>query len=390
MMKGIRTLLAYCVTAVTVFFTQCREYEFPVQPYPRLRTAAVAEISETGALFFAEVVTPGTKRVTDHGFLWSLRRDPREYNSEKVALGPLGNKRSFEARVAHGLFADTTYYVRCFTRTDDHVVLGPVVHFRSSGSKAPRIDEVAPRAGVWGDTVSILGAYFSGLATNVVVYFGEKPSRVVVTEESRIVAVVPDGLADSLVDVRVVVAERAGMSPYPFALVPPEIHSFQPLQATFGDVITITGAHFSRHPSDNKVYFNEFAAEVLQGSDTILRVAVPPSLDTMASRVRVITRLRSAESEDQFLLAPPVIHTVSPLVAVPGTLVTIEGMNFATHQAGNDVMFGENEARVHAAKSTELKVVVPEGPYVDPSNVTVTLTVAGQRAQWTDGLRLSF
>jgi FG-GAP-like repeat/IPT/TIG domain/FG-GAP repeat/Secretion system C-terminal sorting domain len=57
----------------------------------------------------------------------------------------------------------------------------------------------------------------------------------------------------------------------------------------------------------------------------------------------------------------PVISTVVPNSAAPGTLVTINGFHFGETPASNDVFFGAVKAFISNASTTQLDVIVPIG-----------------------------
>jgi len=71
--------------------------------------------------------------------------------------------------------------------------------------------------------------------------------------------------------------------------------------------------------------------------------------------------------------AAPVITSFSPLVAVPGTTVSIRGQNFSPVAASNIVFFGATRAAVSKASATNLQVTVPAGA----THALITETAAG-------------
>lgn len=67
---------------------------------------------------------------------------------------------------------------------------------------------------------------------------------------------------------------------------------------------------------------------------------------------------------------PPVITSINPAVATPGTTVTIAGSNFNATAASDIVYFGAVKASVSSASPTSLTVAVPAGATFGPITVT--------------------
>lgn len=70
------------------------------------------------------------------------------------------------------------------------------------------------------------------------------------------------------------------------------------------------------------------------------------------------------------------ISSFSPLTGAIGTVVTINGSNFSTTPANNNVYFGAVKATVNTASATTLTAVVPAGANFDYITVAVNNTVA--------------
>lgn len=95
--------------------------------------------------------------------------------------------------------------------------------------------------------------------------------------------------------------------------------------------------------------------------------------------VRVYTRALSASEVQQLYQyesvpqasLPPIISSLTPAIGLPGTNVTISGLNFSPVASNNIVYFGAVRAAVTAASATNLTVTAPVGATFAPVTVTV-------------------
>lgn len=75
--------------------------------------------------------------------------------------------------------------------------------------------------------------------------------------------------------------------------------------------------------------------------------------------------------------AEPVLQSLLPQAAAPGTTVFVTGSGFGSDRAAVTVRFGEVPGKVIVVRDTSLGVNVPEGA---PAHCDVTVEVAGQRS----------
>ena len=157
----------------------------------------------------------------------------------------------------------------------------------------------------------------------------------------------------------------------------PVIDAFSPHRGTFGDMVTISGSNFSAVGLDNHVQFNQYAARVMEASDTSLIVRVPLGLTEKDHTISVTVSDRRAEAAAKFEMLAPVIEAVFPTSGPLGTDVTIQGANFSTDLRANEVVFGNRTARLLSVNKNELRVRIVQGIY-DSRNPEIRVKVAGQ------------
>jgi hypothetical protein len=141
----------------------------------------------------------------------------------------------------------------------------------------------------------------------------------------------------------------------------PRIHGLSPDVAMPGDELTLAGAGWGPGAT---VSFGSLAAEVLQATDTALRVRVPAIEGPAGTSVSVVV----AMSEDRSNGAPfmlgrlPLLLGIEPAMAAPGDVVTLKGRGFQVEPQANAVQVGGAPALVADSNAAELRVVVPWAP----------------------------
>ncbi len=100
----------------------------------------------------------------------------------------------------------------------------------------------------------------------------------------------------------------------------PEIKSFKPQVAGWGDTIKISGKYFSSKVDNNVVKFDQVKASVVSASDSVLRVIVPVDLSAQKSMIGVTTAEKTFLAGQPFLIGKPVIKNLTAKVPLGGTL----------------------------------------------------------------------
>jgi hypothetical protein len=357
------TIKIFAISIIVFSLVTCDNYEFPKSPYPRIETLPVVNISETGVTFQANITQLGEKEITNHGFVWGLNENLSIDSEDKIQLGATSGLGNFEVDVKSGLFEGETYFVKAFVATADYFVYGEALSFTSKGSTPPIIESFSPFEGTWGDTITIKGDYFSALAKNNLVKFGTLESKVVTSNDSTIQCIVPDDIPNKTVPIYVTVAGNQTQSANHFVLITPTIESFSPTQATFEDIVTLTGINFSPAKEKNIVKFNEHIAEVIESSNSQLKVKVPSTIRKKENVVSVTVNLQTANANEPFIVAPPSISSISTNEAFIGATIQVNGNNFNPIVSGNIVLLEGLPATILSATKSLITIQLPQGIY---------------------------
>lgn len=131
----------------------------------------------------------------------------------------------------------------------------------------------------------------------------------------------------------------------------PGISRFAPAQGRAGTLVTITGQRFDAAAAHNQVLFSGVAAVVRRASATELTVEVPAGAPTGLITLRTLGG-QVARAQPSRVWYPPTLSAFGPGKAKAGTVLTINGTNFAETAARNVVLLGTVPALVVAATAT--------------------------------------
>ncbi len=140
--------------------------------------------------------------------------------------------------------------------------------------------------------------------------------------------------------------------------IPPAIKSISPNYGHWGDTVIIRGERFNS--KSNIVLFGQIKANLIENSDTLLRVIVPSKKNDLKTTINFATPDGIVNTEALFNYLVPEISDFYPKSGTFGDLVEIEG----AHLAGNFksscfVYFNESRAEVVEASPRKLKVRIP-------------------------------
>ncbi|MBX2957051.1 MAG: IPT/TIG domain-containing protein [Cyclobacteriaceae bacterium] len=339
---------------------KCDNYEFPKSPYPKIETLPVVNISKTGVTFQANITQQGKLPIVSHGFVWSNIENPTINSQDKVQLGPTSKLGNFEATVQSGLTEGETYYVRAFIATAEYFVYGENESFVSKGSTPPIIKALSSIEGTAADTVEIKGKYFSALAENNKVKFGQETSIVLTSTDSTIQCIVPNLTANQDYSISVNVAGNLTTSEIKFHVLQPKIESMTPMVGIFGDIITLNGENFPIKKDYINLTLDGIACEVLNVSKSAISFALPNNL--IKSHIQVIAKISMVNvSAGVLTVSTPTIDNItnSVLSMYTNPALVISGNNFNPITAKNEVKIGGYSCNILSSSLTQLTIEAP-------------------------------
>lgn len=343
-----------------LIFSGC-EKEHP-RDYPRVTTLKVTDITNSGALFHAEVTCPENVSIIDHGFVWSTTKNPDLIDDERVMLGEYSCTGNFESFVSTALTPGVSYYVCAYVKTTDNIIYGQEVSFTSLGSLGPVVDDFDPKSAGWGDTIKITGHNFSYLPYSDVVYIGEvRASPIILCNDSVIVIQLPQGVNQAKNTVSVSILENTSTAPDLLTFIPPAFHGYGPYQGLWGDTLKfyVKGQiNFLLNPNDGILFNNTVWKTITGQKDTTLKFVVPYQLTTIDNTVALRVTPFTFTSDKHFTLLPPLLNGIEPSSGTWKSIITLYG-RFNTLPAMNTITIGGFTSKVWVTTRDSLKVEVP-------------------------------
>ncbi|HET6558583.1 MAG TPA: IPT/TIG domain-containing protein [Prolixibacteraceae bacterium] len=278
----------FMLLLATVLLAACTKEELATREYPRVNTLEVTNISPEGVTFNGEVFLSNHSPVEKVGFIWSTKEPLSILSDDTTIITGTGIKTSFQKQVSHSLTRNVQYYVRAFAITDKYTSYGPILSFKSTGSKAPVITDCFPSKGNYGDTVTIIGDNFSSSVENITVSVGNLNARVIKAEKTRISIVLPTTTLTGDASIRVMVASMITTSTGIFEFNSPHITAVEPQRWVIGKGdLTLTGEGFSPDISKNILTLNDIPVKIVSASKNKIIFSPPLEISPGVKSIKI-------------------------------------------------------------------------------------------------------
>ena len=191
----------------------------------------------------------------------------------------------------------------------------------------------------------------------------------------------PPSSINGPVDVTVTVGHQSVTYKYQFIVQNPAVTNVTPSTGTFDDQITIQGSNLILDGDIPEVYFGSYEramyGPVVSATATSITATVPRYLDSIPGNIvlRYFNKQLFINTSAPFVLAPPVITSVSPSTLTPGQTITISGNNFNPAANRNQVFWGSIPFTVSSASKSEIIATVPD--YLPRGSAPISIKVGG-------------
>lgn len=348
-------------------FLNCTDEIIKTKDYPTIKTLEVTDISREGAVYNATIDNPSNQQIIEYGFVWKwkggiVRADPILENSDKVVLSQSIINDQFSEVISSSLSVGANYLVRAYIKTQEYLVYGNVVSFKSLGSNPPIFSDFSPKIGNWGDTIYLKGKGFSSVTNQNVVTFKNFSSKLFHSTDSTITCIVPSEIRDRFVPINVRTPGGTATSKTNFELISPQITSISPLNGTFGDELTITGENFAELITNNEVYFGNVPASITYADQNIIKVLVPNNIESSTESIKVISNLKETVYSSNFNLNTPEITSIEDGVYA-NSEITILLKNYHPVPTRTTILINNSLAEILDQNTYNFTVKVPWGPF---------------------------
>lgn len=235
---------------------------------------------------------------------------------------------------------------------------------------SPTITGFTPAAGKIGTEVTVTGTKFSASVGANKVYFNGVLAQVLAADENTLLVSVPAGSGTGKLQV---VTPQAGASSVNLFTVyqAPVLHSFSPLDGVVGSKVILQGDYLSSELVD-RVLLGDLVCELVSIDNHAVTIKVPAGAATGTFTVQTKGGEALSQAPFQVWYAPSLTGFDKAMQRV-GSLLTLQGENFAPDARRNSVMFGTIQAQVLQASEQALQVMVPVGA----QSGTVSVTTPG-------------
>lgn len=224
----------------------------------------------------------------------------------------------------------------------------------------PTVLGFSPSKGNVGTNVIITGLSFIPIAGSNTVKFNGTTATIIGTPSiTSITSTVPAGATSGLISVKNTNGTAFSVTNF---YLPPSIASATPTAGSAGTLVAITGQNLT---NGTAVTFNGVSANLFTNiNNTRIDVVAPVGAGT--GRI-VVTNPGGSATNAILFSYPPVIATFTPASGLPGTNVTINGVNFTNASA---VKFAGSNASFTIVNDGKITAIVPANAITGAISVT--------------------
>jgi hypothetical protein len=231
----------------------------------------------------------------------------------------------------------------------------------------------SPAKGYIGDTITLAGAFYE---TTPVVSFGDVAAKVISKDSKTLKVIVPDDIANAIVDIKMAIDGRTITSTTSFHLNAPVIESISPTTAFLGQTIRIKGKGFRHSYKYNQVYQDNSFITFTPESNTSLAIYIN-NVGTGSHGFAVeVAGLKTLAKDSVRVIAPEITAITTDPVTEDDILI-IKGHHFLSpNEVPTNVTTVDNNGlrnlRIQSITDDEIHVKIP---ILSAGKYKITVTV---------------
>jgi len=308
-----------CLLSFVVLFVYSCQKDEENREFPGLITSSALDISDEGVDVTAEVSMNLSQEIIDHGA--EYRRIGAVF-FDTISLGRFEGGDHFFVKIDRDLIEGVDYEVKAFVQTKKHLVYGNSVFFTSQGVKAPLIKDIYPSQAYVGDTLIIIGDYFSTKADKNEIWFGEVRAYPFFVSDTLLKTFVPLLTGSASVALELEVAGKRTHYKEPFILSFPVVTEVRPEVALPRDTVEIRGQGFLQVDA---VELGDVIHSLESLTDSSLKFVLSDELGAGEKEIKLLQLGREALQDKKINVIYPEITSVAPLTVWFDSIVHIRG-----------------------------------------------------------------
>jgi len=240
----------------------------------------------------------------------------------------------------------------------------------------PRITALEPERGIPGTRVTLRGTNFPADRSLASVRLNGAEIPIESYARDAIAVTVP---RDAQTGRFQVIGRLQGSGTAPmefFVLQPVLLQAVDPPAGPLGSTVTLRGTGFEPDPARLSVRLGPQVVRPTRNSTTEIVFTVPRNSRGGTITVEADGRQPVSSTQPFAITVPPVVTSVVPAAAAPGSRITIRGRNFGSDIATVGVTIGALTCPTSAVTPTTVECQVPEGAQTGP--LTVRVVNAGE------------
>ncbi len=353
--------IVFLILTLACILSGCQKENSVPRDYPRIKDTQVTEVTDSGAVFSADLYSLGNEKTEGYGFVWGIDQGLDITRFNKVYLGVPDRTGIFSAEAKNALKKGQLYYVKPYVKTEMRVVYGPVSSFTSLGGKAPVITGFAPDSASWLDTLRISGKNFSWSVPENIILLNSIACQVVSSTDTSLKFIINSEVSDKKNHISVEVAGKATVfNSKEFILIIPAISKIIPHNIRWGDTVSVIGTNLNTAINRYSVTIGGTAVNIFKKLKDTIKVIVPNEQSSISNLVAIKANNINLAVPDKLTLLPPYISDFYPKEGTWATIVTFRGL-FNPIKAKNSILIGGYGQDIISNNKDSIRIFISSG-----------------------------
>ncbi|MFZ4455771.1 MAG: IPT/TIG domain-containing protein [Bacteroidales bacterium] len=239
-----------------------------------------SSIGQYGVKLEAKVLTTGTDKILDYGFICN----DKKYNNEfTYSLLKKKDVTDFNIIIESDFRKNYTYSCYSYIKTENYFVKGNTVAFTSQGSETPQIKNISPLEGYDGSSIIMTCKYMNHIATENNIYVNNAHASIKRISNDSIIFWIPDNTKVGKAQIAISNGDKVSELNETFNIIGPTIESITKTSAHSGEILTIEGNNLLKNGSYKSLFIGSLPTTIISANDNSINFIVPYNLNNLFS-----------------------------------------------------------------------------------------------------------